>query len=93
MHGIDLVNKEQIIDHQNRSNKENVHYNKKSPLGEQEHLLHWFSPYLCYCYKVAGHVFFCFGNCYTLILVGGNYKRPKSKFAAWGIGVVFRGSK
>ena len=25
------------------------------------------------------------------IMLGGNYKRPKSKFAVWDIGVVFRG--
>ena len=27
----------------------------------------------------------------TLTKVGGNYKRPKSKIAVWGIGVVLRG--
>ena len=37
-----------------------------------------------------------FNNMYTLITLmntklGGNHKRPKSKFAFWSIGVVLRG--
>ena len=27
----------------------------------------------------------------TVAQIGGNYKRPKSKIAVWGIGVVLRG--
>ena len=30
---------------------------------------------------------------YTKLQLGGNYKRPKSKIAVWGIGVVLSGSK
>ena len=32
------------------------------------------------------------GKTYTAkSMIGGNYKRPKSKFAVWSIGVVLRG--